>query len=322
MSTILLSRSDVERLLDPAALLANLRAAFRAYSMERTVPAQRAPSALPAPALGSVMIVFPGLIPGVPAYTVKVHAKNPQRRPAIQGVLHLHDLETGRLLALMDSAYLTAVRTGITGALAADILARPDAGRVAIVGAGVQGELQLRGLALVRALQHVVVFDSDPERADAFARRLSGEMGVPIVARPSIEAAVDGADIIVMATWARRPFLFAGMVRPGAHITTLGPDEPGKCEVDAAVIRDSVFVCDDRDLAVRMGAIGGAGLDVEAIRAELGEVIAGRYPGRTRVDEVTIYGGVGLAFQDLAAAWQVYRRAEQAGEGRTIDLSL
>ena len=95
--------------------------------------------------------------------------------------------------------------------------------------------------------------------------------------------------------------------------------EPGKCEVSAEVIRDAVFVCDDRDLAVSMGAIGGAKLRADAISAELGEVIGGAHPGRLNAEQVTVYGGVGLAFQDAVAAWQIYQAALSQGLGREIE---
>ena len=110
------------------------------------------------------------------------------------------------------------------------------------------------------------------------------------------------------------------MVRDGVHITAVGADEPAKGEVHADLIASSLFVCDDRDLAVRGGAIGGAGLGPEAIHAELGEVIAGVKPGRTRPEQITIFGSVGLAFQDLAAAWQVYNRAKELGVGTPFEL--
>jgi ornithine cyclodeaminase len=265
-----------------------------------------------------VTVLFPGLTPDIPAYTVKVHAKFPQQQPAIKGVLHLHDLETGQLLAMMDSTYLTAVRTGLAGAIAADTLARADASRVAIIGAGAQGEIQLRCLALVRALRQVRVFDTLPGRAEAYTQRLSPVVGVPIIPARTVREAVQDADIVVTATWARAPFLFAEMLAPGAHITTLGPDEPGKCEVDAGIIQSGLFVCDDRELAVSMGAIAGAGLSAEAIHAELGEIIGGLRPGRTNDAQITIYGGVGLAFQDLVAAWYLYQRALQRQIGQEI----
>jgi ornithine cyclodeaminase len=102
-------------------------------------------------------------------------------------------------------------------------------------------------------------------------------------------------------------------------VTTVGPDEPGKCEVGAAVLRDALVVCDDRELAVGMGAVGGAGLGPDVIAAELGDVLGGTHPGRTSDEQITVYGGVGLAFQDLAAAWQVYRAARAVGAGRDVD---
>jgi ornithine cyclodeaminase/alanine dehydrogenase-like protein (mu-crystallin family) len=129
---------------------------------------------------------------------------------------------------------------------------------------------------------------------------------------PPLEVAVREADIILAATWARTPFLFVPMLRQGVHVTTLGADEPGKCEVAGEVLRKAVVVCDDRDLAVQMGAVGGAGLGPEVIDAELGEVLAGAHPGRTLPSEMTVFGGVGLAFQDLVVAWEVYRLAGAA----------
>jgi ornithine cyclodeaminase/alanine dehydrogenase-like protein (mu-crystallin family) len=316
--TLILTRSETERLLDSAALLALLRRGFVAYSTDRSIPARRVRSDLPG--AGAAMLLFPGLIPGIPAYSVKVHAKFPAERPAIRGVVHLHDLASGRLLALMDSTHLTALRTGLAGALAADALARADAERVAIVGAGAQGELQARCLPLVRRVRHISVYDSAVGQAAAFAARMGRELSIDVEPATSLERAVADAEIIVTATWARAPFLFDGMVRPGAHITTLGPDEPGKCEVDAALLRRALVVCDDRDLAVSMGAVGGAGLGVEAIAAELGEVLAGAHPGRVRADAITVFGGVGLAFQDLAAAWCVYEAARERGAGQSLDL--
>jgi ornithine cyclodeaminase len=120
------------------------------------------------------------------------------------------------------------------------------------------------------------------------------ELGVPVEPADDVEEAVKEADIVVAATWSREPFLFAGMVGAGAHVSTLGPDEPGKVEVDAGLLREALFVCDDRELAVEMGAAGGAGLGPEAVDAELGEVIGGVHEGRRTPEQITVYGGVGL----------------------------
>ena len=324
MATLLLTRSEVETLLDPGAIVPALRRAFVAYSSTTGTRAERARAALPGP--GSATVLFPGVAPGVPAYTVKVHAKFPAERPAIRGVLCLHASASGALLAVMDSTHLTAVRTGLAGALAAHVLARADADPVAVVGAGVQGTQQLRALAALRAadaaaapLGRVRVYDVVAERAAAFARALAPEIGVAVEPASSCDAAVRDAGIVLVATWARAPFLVAGMLAPGTHVTTLGADEPGKAEVAAEVLRDALFVCDDRALAAAMGALAGVGLGVDAVAAELGEVLAGTHPGRTSAAEITVYGGIGLAFQDAVAAWAVYEAARRRGVGREID---
>jgi ornithine cyclodeaminase len=322
VETLLLTRSEVAALLEPRALLAALREAFVAYSKRRTVDALRVPVPLPAgefPAGASGMLLAPGLVPGIPAYSVKVHAKFPGRDPAIRGVLVLHDLATGAPLALMESGHLTALRTGLAGALGADALARPDAAAVAVVGAGAQGRSRLAALRLVRPVSAVRVFDPAADAAGRFAADPACA-GLEAAAAASLDEALEGADIVVTATWAREPFLFRRHLRPGMHVTTLGADQPGKCEVAADALEAAVVVVDDRALAVEMGAVGGAGLGPEAIHAELGEVLAGAKPGRTGDRDVTVFGAVGLAFQDLAAGWLAYTRARERGVGRGIDL--
>jgi ornithine cyclodeaminase len=317
MRTLLLTRSETAALLDPPSIVPALRDAFVAYSAGTRERARRVRARLEGP--GTSTVLFPGTAPGVPAYTVKVHAKFPGEEPAIRGVLCLHAAESGALLAVMDSTHLTAVRTGLAGALAAHVLGRPGGSDVAVIGAGVQGSQQLRSLASLRPLGRARVYDVLPARSEAFARTFEGELGLPITVAASVEDAVRDADLVLSATWAREPFLRAGMLRPGSHVTTLGPDEPGKAEVAAEVIRSALFVCDDRELAVEMGALGGVGLGGEAVAAELGEVLGGLHPGRTEPAQITVFGGVGLAFQDAVAAWAIYRAAQQAKVGREVD---
>ena len=316
---LILTAADVRRLLDREALLSALRAAFAEYSTRRTIPAQRAGSALPGPGGRTVMVVFPGLLEGIPAFTVKVNTKIPGAARSVVGSIHLADLETGDVLAIMDSIVITAERTALAGALAADVLARRDTPRVAVIGAGTQGEAQVRALQLVRRVERVDVVDSVPGRAEQYAARVGPALGVEVVVRDRVADAVRDADVIVTATWSKTPFLTRSMVRDGVHITAVGADEPAKGEVDADLISSSLFVCDDRDLAAAMGAIAGAGLGPGAIHAELGEIIAGVKPGRTRDDQITIFGTVGLAFQDLPAAWQVYTRARELGVGTPVE---
>lgn len=322
METLLLTRSQVAGLLEPRALLAVMRDAFASYSTERTIDARRVSVPLPpsesAPD-ASGMLLAPGLVPGIPAYSVKVHAKFPGSDPAIRGVLVLHDLADGAPLAIMESSHLTALRAGLAGALGADVLARKDASVVAIIGAGAQGRLQLATLRLVRKIAAVRVFDPAAEAAERFARDAESE-GLATTIAASLDEAIDGADIIVTATWSREPFLFRRHLAAGMHITTLGPDQPGKCELAAETLQSSIVIVDDRRLAVEMGAVGGAGLGEDSIHAELGEVIAGIDPGRAADNEVTVFASVGLAFQDLVAGWLAYRSALERGIGRKVDL--
>jgi ornithine cyclodeaminase/alanine dehydrogenase-like protein (mu-crystallin family) len=317
MATLLLTRSEVQQLLDSARLVEALRAGFVDYSTRSEGRARRVRSGLPGP--GTATVLFPGTAPGVPAYTVKVHAKFPAETPAIRGVLCLHDVNSGDLLAVMDSTYLTAVRTGLAGALAAHVLARQDADVVGVIGAGMQGTHQLRSLAALRPLRRVLVYDILTSRAESFAQSVMDELGLPAIVATSVAMAVEDADISLVATWSRTPFILPGMLPAGAHVTTLGVDEPGKAEVDPEVIRTSLFVCDDRALAIELGALHGAAVEAGRDAVELGNVLSGAHPGRTSNREITIYGGVGLAFQDTIAAWQIYQAAQDRGMARELD---
>jgi ornithine cyclodeaminase len=254
------------------------------------------------------MLVFPGLVPGIPAYTVKMNAKLPRSTPSVRGLIALLDLESGELLAIMDSIAITRVRTALVGALAAQTLARASVETVAVIGAGVQGRAQLRALRLVRTFRTVRVYDWRPERARDLVGELETELDASMSVAADVEGAVDDADVVITATWATEPLVRSGMIAPGTHITAIGADEPGKAELDAELIKRSVFVCDDPDLAVEMGALAGVGLGPEAIHASLGEVLSGTKLGRANDKQITIFGSVGLPCQDLPAAWMAYQR--------------
>jgi ornithine cyclodeaminase len=317
MSTLLLTRSDVSRNLQALTLLADMREAFRADALARTVAPQR--TRVPLHAEGSTMVLFPGSLPGVPAYSVKVSARFPSITPPLQGVLQLHDLATGALLAVMDAAHLTAVRTGVVGALGTDVLARPDATRVALLGAGNRSVLQLKSLRLVRTLSQAFVYDVDFERAAVLATRMYQELSLPVRPVGSVEEAVEEADIVIMSGVGGHAALPAELVRPGMHLTALGSDEQDKVELSPELIARTTFVCDHRGLAMSGGVVASAGLNEASIHAELGEIIAGMREGRTSPEQRTLFCTVGLPFQDLAAAWHVYQAAQGDEDVRRVD---
>jgi ornithine cyclodeaminase/alanine dehydrogenase-like protein (mu-crystallin family) len=155
----------------------------------------------------------------------------------------------------------------------------------------------------VRPITAVNVLDTAAAAARSFARDpVCDGLAVRVVDSP--DEALDGADVVVTSTWAREPFLFKRHLQPGVHLTNVGADQPGRCEISADALQAAVVVVDDRRLAIEMGVIGGAGLDDTAIHAELGEVLAGVRRGRSSPDDITVFGSVGLAFQDLAAGWR------------------
>ena len=313
---LLLSASQIRGLIDPRKLLDDLRHAMRAYATSAQPRGKRTHSPIPSSQPHSVMIVFPGLVPGIPAYTVKVNAKLPQSVPSVRGVISLHDLESGALLAVMDSITITAIRTGLVGGLAADVLARKSFDTVAMIGAGTQGREQLRALKLVRSFRNVRVFDTNPERAKALGRELA-DLDASFTVAHDVRTAVKDAGVVITATWAKQPIVTRDMIAPGTHITAIGADEPGKAELDRALIAGSKFVADDADLAVEMGALAGVGLGRESVHCTLGDALNGTRV-RTGDDDITVFGSVGLPCQDLPAAWMVYQTAKSSGQRFTF----
>ncbi|MGW1212640.1 ornithine cyclodeaminase family protein [Streptomyces sp. NPDC002499] len=308
--TLVLTRSDLEAVLAVDDCLDALRTGFRVPT--GAVVGQRVRTDLPFP--GTATALIPGLLPGIDAYTVKVNAKFPSARPALRGVICLHSGADGELLALLDSATVTAWRTGLAAALGTDLLAGPGES-VAVIGAGAQAELMLRGLrALGRPYPDLVVHDTDDERATAFAARHGGRT---VGSAPEAAAS---ADTLLLATWSRQPLLRLADTRAGQHFTSLGADEPGKQELAADLLDNALLVVDDRELAADMGALAAAGLPATAADATLGEVLRGERPGRTSEETRSVYAPVGLPWQDLALAWVAYERAVRDGVGRRVDL--
>ncbi|MCX4733544.1 ornithine cyclodeaminase family protein [Streptomyces sp. NBC_01363] len=312
--TRLLTRSDLLAVLDPETALKALSEGFR-HAGSPAVAGQRVRTDLPFP--GTATALIPGLLPGIDAYTVKVNAKFPGARPALRGVICLHSGRDGELLALLDSATVTAWRTGLAAALGTDVLAAPDpAGEavLGVVGAGAQAEIMVRGLRSLRSFRELAVHDTDPERASEFATRHGGRV---LGTAAGVAAA---ADVVLLSTWSRAPLLSLADSRPGQHFTTLGADEPGKQELSADLLAAALLVVDDREQAAATGALAAAGLPATAADATLGELLGGAHPGRTSGTARSVYAPVGLPWQDLAVAWTAYRRAELRDIGTRIDL--
>ncbi|MDQ0746216.1 alanine dehydrogenase [Streptomyces africanus] len=310
--TVLLGATELQRVVTPEDMLPALRQGFVAALGTRTSP-QRVRQSLPTSA-GSIAVLLPGLLPGIPAYTVKVNAKFPGSDPAISGIVCLHDLRTGELVALLDSAFVTAWRTGLSAALATDLLSPAGARAVGIIGAGAQAEMTLRGLTRLRTVERLVIHDADGGRAHRMAESWQ-RAGLACQVVGSAREVARTCDSVVTATWSRLPLLHLPDIRPGAHITSLGADEPGKAELDAGLLRHARVIVDDLDLAMTSGALGSAGLGREDAAAVLGRVVDGTVPARAHAGQVTVYTPVGLPWQDLALSWAAYEAALRDGVG-------
>jgi ornithine cyclodeaminase/alanine dehydrogenase-like protein (mu-crystallin family) len=320
---LLLSRADVAALLDLDDCIDAVEAAFRSYGRGEAP----APGVLGTKVEGGGFHLKAGLLGrGVDRYFVaKANANFRHGRPTIQGVILLCDARQGRLLAVMDSIEITAQRTGAATAVAARYLARPDAETVAIVGCGAQGRVQLRAVSRVRQLRRVLVWDREPGVAPRYAAELGAELGVPVTPVSGPGAAARESDICITCTPSTDFLLGAGDVPPGALVAGVGADRPDKRELAPALLARATVVCDAVAQCAEMGdlhhAIEAGALSAAQVHAELGEIVAGRKPGRRRDDEIVVFDSTGMALQDAAAAALVYRRAVAAGRGTPFDFA-
>jgi len=276
-----------------------------------------------------VMAMMPSYLYGErAAYGLKevcVFPNNPNiGKDAHQGSVLLHSAETGELLAVMNASAITAIRTGAVSGVATRLLAREDAGDLAIIGAGVQGRSHLAAMAVVRPIRRVRVADKSPGAAQQFADEMSARYAFPIEAVDNNEDAVQGAEIIVTATSTQDPVLKRDWIAGGAHLNVVGACFPHCREVDTATMVASKLFVDRREstlseagdylIAAEEGAIGP-----EHILAEIGEILIGDAEGRTSNDEITMFKALGLAIEDLAAAEHIYRQAKERRIGNWME---
>jgi ornithine cyclodeaminase len=237
----------------------------------------------------------------------------------------LFSARTGQVEALLlDNGYLTDVRTAAAGAVAARHLARPDAAVAAMIGTGLQARMQLRALALVRPIREAVFWGRDQARAAAAAQETADVLGIAARAEPDPEAAVRGADVIVTTTPAKAPILRADWLRPGQHVTAMGSDQHDKNELEPGCLaRADAYVPDrlsqTRALGELRSAIAAGVVAADAEFAELGDVVAGKGPGRRGPDAITIADLTGTGVQDTAIATFAAARAAAAGAGSDFE---
>jgi ornithine cyclodeaminase len=321
MAILVLNQAEVEELLDMEGCIEAMAGILEALARDELFQPLR-------------MIAFPpgeksgiGLMPAhrsgeSAAYSLKticLFPDNPTRGlDAHQGTVTLFSGETGQVRALMNASAITAIRTAAVSAVATRLLAREDASELAIVGAGVQGRSHIEAMRAVRPWARIRVASRTAEHARALAEETGTE------AAGSVEEAVRGADVVVTTTNSSQPVLRHEWLRPGAHVNAVGSSVKTARELDTATVAASSLFVDRREstlneagdylVPAEEGAIGP-----DHIKAEIGEILIGRHPGRTSPDELTVFKSLGLAVEDLAAAEYVVRRAQETGTGTTVE---
>ena len=317
---LILSHADVEALLPMADCIAAIDDAMRALSRGEYFQPLRM-KAIPEGAPNR-MVFMPALRQiGRKLWGLKEIVVTPDNasrgQDSHQGAVLLHDGETGELLAAIHAGAITSIRTAAASAVATRALARKDSHVVAILGTGVQGRAHIEAMRCIMPHAAFRIWSRTPANAQTVAR-LSGA-----TAAPTIEAACKGADVICAVTAAREPIISPAMITPGCHINAVGSSIATTRELEGAVLAAGSLFVDLREstekesgdflMALREGAIAS-----DHIRADIGDVLLGKHPGRSSAKEITIYKSLGIAVQDLVAAELALLRARERNAGHEV----
>jgi alanine dehydrogenase len=323
MNVLVLSHTDVERLLTMEACIEVMADALRATSQGGAVLPLR--SVVWMPDRTGMIGLMPGFLDPPQSLGLKIVSIFPGNHAAgydsHQGVVMLFDTRHGYPLAIMDASSITAIRTAACSGVATRALARDDAGDLAILGSGVQARTHLAAMRAVRTLRRVRVWS----RSAANAQRFAAEAEASVEVMPTAHAAVDGADLICTTTAAREPILEGAWLAPGAHVNAVGACFAATRELDTAAVARSRLVVDRTEstrnesgdflFAKRDGAIGD-----DHILGELGDLLLGRFAARRAADDITLFKSLGIAIEDLAAAHYIYTQALAQGLGVSVPL--
>ena len=325
---ILLSKSQVSSLLSMAESIEAVEEAFRELARgTATVPTRLS---LPMFEKQGWLGVMPAYLARAGSLTTKIVTVY-QNNATIHGIpnvlaaIILNDVETGRVEAVMEGSQITAMRTGAVSGVATKYLARRNAYRLGIFGAGVQARRQFQAVKEVREIRSVSVYDTRKEMTRDFITEARAEGEVTVTAANTPEEAVQEADIIVTATTSAAPVFKGRNVKPGTHINAIGAFTPSTREVDSETIANSKIVVDSLEAALAEAGdiiipLNEGVIHRENIWAQLGEIVTGKKAGRTSPDEKTLFKSVGLGIQDAAVASVVFRKAKALEVGTRFNL--
>jgi ornithine cyclodeaminase len=331
MRTLLVSHREVAGLLPMHECIDAMADAFRALAMgDAVLPLRQVVSLRGSP---NLLALMPGQLgvssrerSAVGAKVITVFPGNDATPlDSHLGVVLLFEAEMGRLLAIIDASSVTAIRTAAVSGVATKLLSNPDAGDLAILGAGVQAMTHLEAMRSVRTLRRVRVWSRTAARGAKFAEKAHQKFGVAVEVSASAEACVRAADLVCTVTASREPVLRGAWIPDGAHVNAVGAALPTARELDSeAVTRSRVFV--DR----RESALAEAGdilipmsegvINADHIRGDLGAVLMGAAEGRASPRDITLFKSLGLAIEDLAAARHIYENGVAMGTGVWVSL--
>lgn len=322
LKTLILNKADVGRIINIKMAMSSVEAAFKAYSLGRAL--------MPSKVYLDLKFHH-GDFRAMPAYIrlpqpvaslkwVNVHAGNAKKNlPTVMAVLVLSDPTTGFPLAIMEATQITSFRTGAAGGVAAKYLARKQSHVIALVGCGVQSHTQLLALKENFSIRRVSVWGYSPEHIKQFLRQ-SKSYKLNVAASSTVKDCVSTADIIVTTTPSQKPLVKLDWVKPGTHINAIGADAPGKQELDNKLIQYAKVIVDDIKQSVTSGEINvpiSKGIiNKKHIYANIGDIIARKKKGRAHDKEITVFDSTGLAIQDAALAFAVYKEALKRRIGR------
>ncbi len=328
MELRLLSAADVVTALPMTQAVEGMKQAFAQLSSGRADAPLRTHMAL---GDDDATLVMPAYLADSGDLAVKIVSVFPHNTqvglPTIHALVLAIDAATGKPLALLEGASLTAIRTGAVSGAATDLLARQDSETVAIFGSGVQARTQLEAVCTVRPIREARVYSLNRVEAEGFARELAGKSPIPptVLVAKDARSAVENADIICTATTSFTPVFDGDWLEAGVHINGIGSFLPSMQEIDTRTVQRSLVVVDSRSAALAEAGdliipLQNGAIEQEHIAAELGEIVTGIHPGRTDHSQITFFKSVGVAVQDAAAARIALSNALTDGLGTTIAL--
>jgi alanine dehydrogenase len=325
-STLLLTRKEIEEILPPKEVIEAVEDSYREFGLNTAIVPPRI--RIDMAAYNGNILVMPAYLSGMDALGTKLvttHLDNWKfNLPTVLGTIILNNPKTGVPKAILDGTYITAIRTGAAGAVAAKYLSREDSSTVTIIGTGVQGRSQLIALCEVRQIDKVLAFDADRGRCEQYVGEMKKRIDAEIARTDNLEDAVRESDIVVAATSSSDPIVKGDWVMEGCHVTGIGSHSPDARELDENLItKASKIVLDTWD-AKKVGdlayPISKGLLKEEDIYSDIGTIVAGKKPGRTSPKEITVFKSVGTAVADISTALRTYQLAQKRGVGKSVNL--